>query len=139
LAFSSATSIVGGLVLDTLIAADRLAEGDAHLGVGNGYVQHLLRTAAHLRGQRHSCPANHPRQRRPTLMYFAEQCAGRQYGIVERDLAQFARASIRTAMTRLIVPDRACAACSTASFWMSAMTTLAAASATRSRCRKRHR
>ena len=32
-------------------------------------------------------------------------------------------------MTRLLVPDRPCAACSTASFWMSAMTTLAPASA----------
>src|SRR6185312_12771245 len=32
-------------------------------------------------------------------------------------------------MTRLLVPDRPCAACSTAAFWMSAMTTLAPASA----------
>src|SRR5260370_23766317 len=37
--------------------------------------------------------------------------------------------SIRTGMTRLLVPERRCAACSTASFWMSAMTTLAPASA----------
>src|SRR3954468_20467618 len=37
--------------------------------------------------------------------------------------------SIRTGMTRLLVPERPCAACSTASFWMSAMTTLAPASA----------
>src|SRR5947209_8166624 len=32
-------------------------------------------------------------------------------------------------MTRLLVPERPCAAASTASFWMSAMTTLAPASA----------
>src|SRR5947208_4022772 len=37
--------------------------------------------------------------------------------------------SIRTGMTRLFVPERPCAACSTASFWISAMTTLAPASA----------
>ena len=37
--------------------------------------------------------------------------------------------SILTGMTRLLVPERPCAACSTASFWMSAMTTLAPASA----------
>ena len=37
--------------------------------------------------------------------------------------------SIRTGMTRLLVPERPCAACSTASFWISAMTTLAPASA----------
>src|SRR5438270_10385884 len=37
--------------------------------------------------------------------------------------------SMRTGMTRLLVPERRCAASSTASFWMSAMTTLAPASA----------
>src|SRR5438552_17576524 len=37
--------------------------------------------------------------------------------------------SRRTGMTRLLVPERRCAASSTASFWMSAMTTLAPASA----------
>src|SRR5436190_12334597 len=37
--------------------------------------------------------------------------------------------SMRTGMTRLLVPERPCAACSTASFWISAMTTLAPASA----------
>src|SRR5579862_8500222 len=37
--------------------------------------------------------------------------------------------SIRTGMTRLLVPERPCAAASTASFWMSAITTLAPASA----------
>src|SRR5579863_9567285 len=37
--------------------------------------------------------------------------------------------STLTGMTRLLVPERPCAAASTASFWMSAMTTLAPASA----------
>src|SRR5215216_3862827 len=45
-----------------------------------------------------------------------------EHGLLLRDV-------VRTGMTRLLVPDRPCAAPSTASFWMSASTTLAPASA----------
>ena len=76
---------VGALVLDRLERADRAAELDAHLGVLDRHLEHLLRTADHLVGRHRGGLVEGLRQCGPAGPRLAER-RGRHVGELELGL-----------------------------------------------------
>ena len=82
---------VRGLVLDALVGADRLAEGDADLRVLRRHLEDLLGAAAHLRAERDRGALEHARERGPGGVPGAEQRARVHGRVREGHLAELAR------------------------------------------------